>query len=132
MSLVTVTTCADLTEALVLRSRLEAAGVPAFLPEMHHLSTAWHLTMAVGVRLQVPEAYRVEAETLLSEWRQAPPAEEAAQDCCPRCRSTDIHQRKSWLAGLLALLAVMVPLPVKTGKLFCRACGQEWRDAREA
>ena len=125
MALETVARVYDLTEAQLLRSQLESAGIPCFIPEEYHVSAAWHLSLAVSIRVMVPGDCKEEAEAILLSQRQTAGHNESLQSC-PNCGASDLHRRKSWLAGLIAT-AIALPVLLRTGKLYCRECGHEWR-----
>ncbi|MBN8248195.1 MAG: DUF2007 domain-containing protein [Verrucomicrobia bacterium] len=64
----TIANCFDLDEALRLRMRLEAAGIPAIIPDetMAALEPFLFLTPS-GVRLQVSPEHAAEAKRVLAE-----------------------------------------------------------------
>ncbi len=44
----------DITQAHIIRGKIENAGIPCFIFDEHHNATAWHLGIAVGgTRLMV-------------------------------------------------------------------------------
>lgn len=58
----------DLSEALVAKSFIEAHGYYGFIPDWHHLSAAWHYTVALqGVRLCTTEADAAGVRMLLDD-----------------------------------------------------------------
>ncbi len=78
---VTVARLHDMEAALVARSVLQAAGIPAFIPEEGLARVAWHYTTALGgVRLMVPARAAEEARTLL----EPVPVEPATVEARPR------------------------------------------------
>jgi hypothetical protein len=58
--MITVANCGNLAEAQMFRSRLEAAGIPAFAPDADGL-----LTFMGGFRVQVSEEHAETARQLL-------------------------------------------------------------------
>ncbi|MBM3875935.1 MAG: DUF2007 domain-containing protein [Verrucomicrobia bacterium] len=73
MKLVTVFTAFNPAEAQLVRSRLEAAGIPALVAsELSALSTEGYAMAVGGVHVQVPEDEAADARELLS----APPESE--------------------------------------------------------
>jgi hypothetical protein len=82
--LVTIAKFLDLIEARIVAGRLDAAGIPTHLPDVHHASANALVTVALGgVRLQVPADRVEEAKRILSE--------DVAldDDVCPTCGSAD-------------------------------------------
>lgn len=62
--MITVAKCRSMDEAEMFRSRLEAAGIPAFVPDTH----SWQdglLAFMGGFRVQVPEDHAETARQLL-------------------------------------------------------------------
>lgn len=67
---VTVTVPGDLPSAQLVAARLEAQGIPSFVPDEHMAGQAWHLSPAMrGVRVQVPSHRLDDARAVLG----APP-----------------------------------------------------------
>ncbi len=67
--MVTVANFDDLTEALLLRSRLEAEGIPAFVPDEYTAQNDWALIYAIGgIRVQVPDGFVDEAGPIVDEF----------------------------------------------------------------
>jgi hypothetical protein len=65
-SLVTVHVFFDQSEALVAKSLLESQDLYAVLPDWHHVTNAWHLTVALqGIRLCTLDIHAEEARALL-------------------------------------------------------------------
>jgi len=65
-SMVTVTVCHDLSDAMVARSCLEAYGLVAVLPEWNHATIAWHFAFALhGLRLWTIDSSAGDARQLL-------------------------------------------------------------------
>lgn len=62
--MVTVKTYPTLAEAFLDRTRLNDAGIPAFIAD-EHSATLGHAAMFQDIRLQVPEAHRGEALAIL-------------------------------------------------------------------
>ncbi len=67
MELITVFTAFNSAEAQLVRSRLEAAGIPAFVhDELAALSIDGYALAAGGIKVQVPEVHAEEARELAS------------------------------------------------------------------
>ncbi len=131
---VTIRRYRDLSEALVARSVLEAAEIPAFLAEENIARLEWQLTNFLGgIRLQVDAPDAEAATELLNqsvpESIPFAPETEYEQPQCPVCHSIDItfegHDRR---AALLAVSALSVPLPLGRETWLCNACNTRWQD----
>jgi hypothetical protein len=68
----TLTTCSSFVEAQLLKSVLDDAGLPAFLPDELMATTAPQTLFVSGVRLQVEDEDADEARRVLASLR--PPA----------------------------------------------------------
>jgi hypothetical protein len=67
--MITVATLYTLSEAFLLRSMLESSDIPAFIPDENTVQADWALTNAIGgIRVQVPESFREEAEKVLADF----------------------------------------------------------------
>ena len=65
MELITVFTAFNSAEAQLVRSRLEAAGIPAFVhDELAALSIDGYSLAAGGIKVQVPDIHAEEAREL--------------------------------------------------------------------
>lgn len=126
--LATVATFIDPTDAHILRARLEAEGIPAYVVNEHHVRLNWFQAMALGgARVQVAATDVEEARQVVAAIERgefALPDEPSDAVVCPRCGSHDIAADGSsrgvslWSAFLFAL-----PLPFSHGRVRCRACG---------
>lgn len=66
--LVTLTTYFKAIEAHILRTRLEAEEIPAYVFDEHIITANWFLApMMGGVRVQVPQAFLAQAKIILCE-----------------------------------------------------------------
>ena len=65
--LITITSYSEPIEAYIVKGRLEAEGIPAFIANEHHISLAWYLSHALGgVKIQVHMKDKNKAEEILS------------------------------------------------------------------
>lgn len=132
--LVRVATCLDVSEAYILRGRLESAGIPAILFDENLSRTAWQYLVAVGgVRVMVPAAYEKEARAILAADARAEKEngeEEENGDVCPACASRDVARLFSWVSlplTVLTLFSTALPVPLRRNRRKCRACAHTWR-----
>jgi hypothetical protein len=64
--MITVTTCSNPAEAMLLRSLLEANGIPAFVPDELSAQTAPNFTGS-GLHLQVADEHAETAKKIIDE-----------------------------------------------------------------
>ena len=124
-ALVTVKVYDSLSEAEVVRAKLEQHGIFAFIPDRNFVGAAWYLTNAVGgVRLQVSEGELDSVRLLLGESDTA--LLEGGIDSCPECGSGDVFRSSSLVAGIAALILAGIPLLVRRRGRYCRQCQHKW------
>ncbi|MDH3241391.1 MAG: DUF2007 domain-containing protein [Alphaproteobacteria bacterium] len=127
--LVWVATCLDICEAQVLRSRLDAAGIPVFLFNEHITQTAWQFVVAVGgVRVMVPAVHAADVDAILAA--DAVAADVGLGEKCPDCGAGDVARLFSWAGVPLTVLPFFVtalPVSVHRRRRKCRACRRAWR-----
>ncbi len=123
----TIATFSKPEEAHLLRMRLEAGGVPAYVLDEHLIQADWFYSDAIGgVRLQVADHDVEAAREIMGE--PGEPLEGVAYAECPACRSSDVAisdlpRRMSFLSILL----LRFPIPPGRTLYRCKACGQSWR-----
>ena len=114
-------------EALLVRSRLEAAGIPSFVRDELTIQMYWLFSNALGgVRVEVPDDY---AEAAIELVRSEPGAEsESPSVACPQCGSGRVKPVE-WprRVAYLSLLMLSFPLPFTTRRRRCESCGKRWR-----
>lgn len=131
---ITVTTTTNPIEAHIIRGRLEAEGIPAFVLFEHHVWANWWMSQALGgVRVQVPESYVEQAKAVLADIEQDTFQTELDQQqnqdvlTCPNCGSQDTHPVK-WPAKLaLTAFAVDFLLPYTRHRFKCDNCQHQWQ-----
>jgi len=124
-AMVTVGAFSKPEEANLLRSRLEAAGIPAFVRDELTIQMYWLYSNALGgVRVVVPDQHAEAAREIVS----LPPISEATPRTCPRCSSDQVFTLQ-WpkRVAYLSLLVVFFPLLLTRMRSKCRACGHRWR-----
>ncbi|RDE24930.1 DUF2007 domain-containing protein [Motiliproteus coralliicola] len=114
-------------EAQISWSKLDAAGIPAYIGDEHTINMDWLYSNALGgVRIQVPRQFEQMARELLETDLEPELIEQQGCDSirCPKCQSSDTeyHQFGKRFA-FLVFLGIDFPLyPVKEG-IRCRQCG---------
>jgi hypothetical protein len=123
-------------EAHILRTRLEAEGIPAVVADEHLVGSNPFLSTAVGgVRLQVPTELRPIAEEVIAAVRDGKYDLEAHRDrqaqpggpgiACPRCGGERAVQERPGLWGILRALAQM-----PEARFRCDTCQHQWKRAK--
>jgi hypothetical protein len=132
--LVTVARYRDLSEAIVVRTVLECAGIYVFLRDENLIRLDWQVSNLIGgIRLQVEAKDEARAVELL---HQSIPAvipfgdrDDFLQPHCPKCGSIDItYQGSSRGAALASLTVLAVPLPLGRESWICNSCDARWED----
>jgi predicted RNA-binding Zn-ribbon protein involved in translation (DUF1610 family) len=130
--LITIATFNEVTEAHILKGRLESEGILCFLGDEHIVGAHPFYAVAVGgVKLKVTENDVEEAKAILKKIRQgntlfdydtidlvSDTTEESTIEeptKCPRCGSTDIGIKSSFLQALFGT------------KYKCNTCGNTWK-----
>jgi len=136
-ALVTVRRYRDLSEAIVAKSFLESAGIPAWIRDENLARMEWQYSNLLGgIRLQVESENQDAAVEVLSQPipEAIPFAEQSEfqQPHCPRCGSIDITfvgpDRRAALASVTLL---SLPLPSGDETWRCNACGAHWQEIEE-
>lgn len=113
-------------EAHLLRLRLEAGGVRAFVQDENVVNLNWLFSNAVGgVRVQILEGDLEAAKEILAE----PPLDDAPTRVeCPRCGSdkTSIDEFPRKLA-FLSLILLGFPILFSERRWSCSECGHKWK-----
>jgi hypothetical protein len=116
-------------EAHLLRLRLEAGGVPAYIQDENMIQMDWLYSNAIGgVRVQISEEDIAHAQEILQE----PLFEDISLDLptCPSCSSRrtapdELPRRISFLSILL--LSFPLPLKASKTKWRCLDCNHTWK-----
>lgn len=133
--LVTLARFVDPWEAVVLRERLEADGIPATVAFANHAIAYWPMSLALGgTAVQVPSALLEQSRAILSDYEtgvlEAELNEEIGMNVehCPRCGSTDFMRTMPLHKRLLALAIVLLfaPYPTRRSQFICKDCGCQW------
>jgi Zn finger protein HypA/HybF involved in hydrogenase expression len=128
--MITVATFSKPEEAHLLRMRLEAGGVTAFVQDEYMVQMDWLYSNAIGgVRIQIAEEDVEAAKEILND--------EPIQDSdpnmakCPKCGSTDSAPDE--LARRLAFLSLMLlkfPFLFLKSRWKCNSCHHVWNEPK--
>ena len=130
--LVPVARCRGAVEAHLVRSRLESAGVQAFLTDEHIVSVQWLYSTAVGgVKVLVQDRDVEEAREILSPRPVRHSARFVTDDLhaprCPSCGSLEVVEHYSRRITFASSIFFGFPLPLPGRRALCRTCGARWR-----
>lgn len=128
MPLITVASFSTPEEAHLLRMRLEAGGVPAFVADENIVQMQWLFSNAVGgVRVQIDSENAAAAREILDE-PPGPPLP-ADRPVCPQCGSlaTEPDARPRRFSFLMLLVAGF-PWFVPRHRWSCESCGARWTE----
>lgn len=142
---VTIATFNEVTEAHIIKGRLEAEGILCFLGDEHIIGAQPFYSVAVGgVKLKVTEADAEEAKAILShiqggtsefvltdELELSPMQEHLPNKTCPVCESDNVAEEKyNKTVFSLSYLLLGFPLPFFSRKYKCYNCGHFWKEKR--
>jgi DNA-directed RNA polymerase subunit RPC12/RpoP len=131
----TVAIFRDPWEAHMLRMRLEAEGMPAFVAYEFHIGNNWLWSTALGgVRVQVwhhlaKDAWDVWQRCRNGEFRHDLVAEFGDIDDphCPHCGSTELKKRRSVAMIALVVAALFIlSMPAWGWVYVCKKCGTKF------
>lgn len=126
--LVTVSSHIDPTDAHIMRCRLEAEGIEAFVAHEHQVRMNWFQAMALGgAQVQVAESDAAAALAIVSgvsRGEYALPDEPEDAKVCPKCHSPSITSDKiTRNVSLWSSFLLSIPLPFSNKRVRCQACG---------
>jgi len=133
-SLVTLHRYRDLSEAIVARSMLEAAGIPVYLRDENLVRLDWQISNFIGgIRLQVEVSDAPAATELLNQPVSESIAIEGEPDFeqphCPHCGSAQItFEGANRTVAITSVFVLGVPLPLGRETWLCDNCGTRWED----
>ena len=119
-------------EAHLLRSRLEAAGIPAFIRDEHTVQMDWLYSNAIGgVRVETADRDEALAREFLAAAAPAPP-EPAVAVLCPACGSANtVHEDLPRRWALFTILILSFPMPFGRSSWKCADCRRSFRVRRD-
>ena len=130
--MITVARMSKPEEAHLLRARLEAGGVQAFVQDEHTVQMDWLYSNAIGgVRVQIDECDLERAREIY----QAPGGASVDEVTvhCPSCGSV-VTETVEWPRRLSFFSAIVANLPLAVpgiiDRFHCCDCGHRWRQAK--
>ncbi|PSR55253.1 DUF2007 domain-containing protein [Adhaeribacter arboris] len=131
--LMTIATFPDAVKAQIMRGRLEAEGIPAFIADEHTLTNQPYLYMAYGgVRLQVMETDQERALAIIQTrepFTDLATSPDLQADQCPNCHSRQVEEVKTPNQSILTFLRNLFTsgtTGIKVRRFNCRNCGYNW------
>ncbi len=128
--MITIATFSKPEEAHLLRMRLEAGGIPAFVQDENTVQMNWLYSNAIGgVRVQINEEDVPKAKEVLVQ--ESPVLEDAVVVQCPFCDSseTEVDELPRRIS-FLSLLLFNFPLLFARHRYKCRNCGKIWNEKK--
>ena len=127
--MITVANCSKAEEAHLIRIRLEAGGVEAFVQDEFIVQMDWLYANAVGgIKVQINEADEERAKEILGEEPY-----DTEKRHCPHCGS-DRVQLASFTrkAALLSVVLLGIPLLFRRSTFNCLDCKSHWKLGQES
>lgn len=121
--MVTVRSFSKPEEAHLFRTRLEAAGIPAYVQDEYMVQMDWLYSNAIGgVRVQVAEEDVEAVEEFLAADQPQPMSREG-RVACPSCGSEETEQPQVFRGWVLFMLGIFnIPLPFSRRRWKCQTC----------
>ncbi len=137
VSVQTVASFAEPWEAHLLRGRLWAEDIPAFVAFGFHVGNNWIAGLALGgAKVQVPEGFGDAARTVLRQAQLGAYKAELEDELgpipwivCPHCGARDYCAVRAWPMSALSAIVVVatgVAFFADTSRLRCRVCRTRW------
>ena len=129
--MLTIATFSKPEEAHMLRLRLEAGGVPAYIQDENIVQTDWLYSNAIGgVRVQISEDDAGRAKEILQD--PGIGTDPMGMPACPKCFSTNTEPdgapRK---LSFLSILLAGIPFLVSKTRWRCADCSHAWKERNE-
>ncbi len=128
--LVTIGSFSTPYEANLVKSQLEAAGIPAFVADEYTVGMNWLYSNALGgVKVQVPQSLASEAQQILATETEPFAADEYDAETCPKCGKKNTADFLDKRSAFLTWALLGLPLLLPTEKKRCNDCGHRWRQS---
>jgi hypothetical protein len=119
-------------EAHIVRGRLEAEGIPAYVQHEHHIWANWTISLALGyVKLQVREEGVKAAVAVIENIQSGEYAllveADTASTCCAKCGGTETERVNwSWKMALWGVIFFSLVIPYAIYRVRCAECNHSW------
>lgn len=134
MGLRSVVAYTDPIEANILKARLAAEGIDAFVFDEHLIRMNWLYSNALGgAKVMVPEEQVGAAEAVIraiaaGEYElDATEGQEGTglRTSCPYCGAVSTRlSNRSWTVSFLSFFLLQIPLPFRRNRWKCDRCGR--------
>lgn len=126
--MITLARATYLHEADMIRMRLEASGIKAFIPDQNTSSIQPLFSNAIGgIRIQIDENDLARAREVLKN--ELPQADRGMFEC-PVCKyDTVAYEGISKRFAFLSLFLLGIPLLWRKRVCKCNSCGHQWKEA---
>ena len=123
----TIATFSKPEEAHLFRTRLEAAGIQAFVQDENMIQMDWLYSNAIGgVRVQVADEDIETAQEFLGADTEQHPSD-ALDPICPVCGSHEIKPYElPRRIAFLSILLFRIPLLLSRHRWCCSSCHHVW------
>jgi len=136
--LTTLTSFRDPWQAHLLRTRLQAEGIPASVAYDQHIWVNWHISNAIGgAKVQVPSDEIEHAHDVMERCASGQYKAELAalygdldDVTCPNCGSENLRRPPAAKQIILGISCVLLGWPVRMygPRYHCKTCGTQWDD----
>ena len=127
----------DPWEAHIVRGRLGAEDIPAFVVGDQHMILNWPICIALGgAKLQVPLSFAKAADDVIAKYESGIYKEHLLEEfpdiieTCPECGSEKCTSSIPYLMRGLAVVTTVVasaPFPASATAMSCLKCNHHWR-----
>ncbi len=119
-------------EAHIVRGRIEAEGVPAYVQHEHHIWAKWTISLALGyVKVQVRPEDVVASIAIIEKLEAGEFAladvDEIESNACSGCGSTKIERVNwSWKLAIWGMLIFSIVILYTLYRVKCIRCKHSW------
>lgn len=134
--LITIATFTEVVTANLVKSKLEASGIPCFLMDENTISLLPIYSFALGnIKLKIHESDVEKAELVLKksepifadDFNLKQEHKSDSSTCCPNCHSDNTYKEEFSKTSILGYLLLMFPIPIFSNTRRCFDCGYEWK-----
>lgn len=127
--MITIATFSKPEEAHLLRMRLEAVGIPAYIRDENTIQMDWlYSNLIGGVRVEISPEDEAEArEFLEADTVQEP--DDSIDEICPQCGSKEVEPDETpRRLSFLSVLLLGFPFLIAKNRWHCLSCQHQFKD----